>query len=143
MRYLVIGFGAAIVAACATTDEPGQSQNGMAENQNANMTDYEPSESVDQAENAAWDGETMLGGYRFVDGLPPEGQYNAVADEDGTILRGVMVDSQGRICRRMRVTGSNIPELRCRTQEQWRAIREAGQRRIDHRQRTGYMFRGG
>ncbi len=85
----------------------------------------------------------MVGGYRFVDGLPPEGQYNAVADESGTILRGVMVDSDGRICRRERVTGSNIPALRCRTPEQWEAIQDAGQDRIRHRQSTGYMLRGG
>ena len=143
MRLITVIAAGGMLAACATTTETGTSQSIAATNADSMTSESQSSEPVARAENATWDGETMVGGYRFVDGLPPEGQYNAVADESGTILRGVMVDSQGRICRRERVTGSNIPELRCRTPEQWQTIQEAGQDRIRHRQSTGYMFRGG
>lgn len=140
MRHLTIPVAALLLSACATTSQPADQQSAAADRSTTDLnTGPEPTET----RQAVWDGETMIGGFRFVDGLPPEGQYNAVADESGTILRGYMVDSQGRVCRRMRVTGSNIPEIRCRTPEQWEAIREAGQERIRHRQATGYMFRGG
>jgi hypothetical protein len=135
MRIPVIMIASSILAACATTQD-AESPQVTAEARAAAPP------AADQ-HHANVDTGTVVEGFVFVEGLPPEGQYNAVADESGTILRGVLVDSEGRVCRRERITGSNIPELRCRWPHQWRAMQEAGQDRIRHRQSTGYMFRGG
>jgi hypothetical protein len=143
MRKTAIFLMSGVLAACATTSEPGSSQNAMVAETATPSEDRSSSATAAMSADSGRQEGQVVGEYIFVDGLPPEGQYNAVADENGTILRGMMVDSQGRVCRRERVTGSNIPELRCRTLQQWRAIQEAGQERIRHRQSTGYMFRGG